>query len=126
MISYRTTTTLLGLILCAIIFALVRRGKLQEKYSLAWFGVGLLVVILGAFPRIVDAVAAWLGVTYPPALLFVIAIGILLVQCLFLFAKVSENEARIRELIQQTAVLNRLVEELMDRKEPDPPPAPDD
>ena len=112
MISYKITTTFIGAIIFLIIFILVRRGKLQEKYALTWFAIGIIVVVLGFFPIIINKIAWFTGVNYPPALLFAIAVGVLLIQNLYLFIFASQNEVRIKELLQQIAVLNKLVEEL--------------
>ncbi len=111
MIPYKLTTTVIGAVIFLIIFMLVRRGKLQEKYALTWFGIGIIVVILGLFPVIIDKIAWITGISYPPALLFAIAAGVLLIQNLYLFIFASQNEIRIKELIQQVAVLNKLVED---------------
>ncbi len=112
MISYKITTAVIGTVIFLIILLLVRRGKLQEKYALTWFAIGLGVVVLGAFPVILDKVAKFTGVSYAPALLFAIAVGVLLIQSLYLFIFASQNEVRIKELLQNVAVLNKLVEEL--------------
>ena len=112
MISYKITTGILGAAIFLIILLLVRRGKLQEKYALTWFAIGMVVVVLGIFPVILDKIAKFTGVSYAPALLFVIAVGVLLIQNLYLFIFASQNEVRIRELLQEVAVLNKLVAEL--------------
>ena len=112
MISYKITTTFIGVILFLIIFFLVRRGKLQEKYSLTWFAIGIIVVILGVFPSIIDSIAKLTGINYPPALFFMIAVAVLLIQNLYLFIFASQNEVRIKKLMQQVAVLDKLVEEV--------------
>jgi len=120
MIPYKITTTVIAAIIFLIIFVLVRRGKLQEKFALTWFSIGIIVVTLGLFPVIIDKIAWLTGISYPPALLFVIAVGVLLIQNLYLFIFASQNEVRIKELLQQVAVLNKLVEEL---RNPDNPKA---
>jgi hypothetical protein len=120
MIPYKVTTTIIGAIIFLIIFMLVRRGKLQEKFALTWFGIGISVVILGLFPIIIDKIAWLTGITYPPALLFAIAVGVLLIQNLYLFIFASQNEVRTKELLQQVAVLNKLVEELRKTDNPRP------
>lgn len=112
MISYKITTGILGAVIFLIILLLVRRGKLQEKYALTWFAIGIVVVVLGVFPVILDKIAKFTGVSYAPALLFVIAVGVLLIQNLYLFIFASQNEVRIKELFQEVAVLNKLVAEL--------------
>ncbi len=111
MISYKITTGILGAVIFFIILLLVRRGKLQEKYALTWFAIGIVVVVLGAFPVILDKIAKFTGVSYAPALLFSIAVGVLLIQNLYLFIFASQNEVRIKELLQEVAVLNKLVAE---------------
>ncbi|MCF8146864.1 MAG: DUF2304 domain-containing protein [Deltaproteobacteria bacterium] len=120
MIPYKITTTIIGAIIFLIIFMLVRRGKLQEKYALAWFAIGISVVVLGLFPVIIDRIAWVTGITYPPALLFAIAVGVLLIQNLYLFILTSQNDVRIKELLQQVAVLNKLVDDLRTRDNPNP------
>ncbi len=115
MISYKITTGILGAAIFLIILFLVRRGKLQEKYALTWFAIGMVVVVLGIFPVILDKIAVFTGISYAPALLFVIAVGVLLIQNLYLFIFASQNEVRIKELLQEVAVLNKLVAELREK-----------
>lgn len=115
MISYKITTGILGAAIFLIILLLVRRGKLQEKYALTWFAIGIVVVVLGVFPVILDKIAKLTGVSYAPALLFVIAVGVLLIQNLYLFIFASQNEVRIKELLQEVAVLKKLVAELREK-----------
>jgi hypothetical protein len=79
---------------------------------LTWFAIGIVVVVLGVFPVILDKIAKFTGVSYAPALLFVIAVGVLLIQNLYLFIFASQNEVRIKELLQEVTVLNKLVAEL--------------
>jgi hypothetical protein len=117
MISYKITTAVLGAVIFLIILLLVRRGKLQEKYALTWFAIGIGVVVMGAFPIILDKIAKLTGVSYAPALLFVIAVGVLLIQNLYLFIFASQNEVRIKELLQEVAVLKKLVAELRENRE---------
>ncbi len=116
MISYKITTGILGAVIFVIILLLVRKGKLKEKYALTWFAIGIVVVVLGAFPLILDRIAKVTGVSYAPALLFVIAVGVLLIQNLYLFIFASQNEVRIKELLQEVTVLNKLVSELREKK----------
>ena len=115
MISYKITTGILGAVIFIIILSLVRKGRLQEKYALTWFAIGIVVVLLGIFPVILDKIAKFTGVSYAPALLFVIAVAVLLIQNLYLFIYASQNEVRIKELLQEVAVLNKLVAELREK-----------
>jgi hypothetical protein len=125
MISYKITTTIIGFAIFLTILILVRRGKLQEKQSLAWLGIGILMMVLGIFPRIIDKIGHYLGVQYGPSLLFVVAIGILFIQNLYHSISASSYEMRIRELSQQVAVLNKMIRELLDKEQRREGPSPE-
>jgi hypothetical protein len=84
MISYRVTAAALGIVLCMLIFWLVRRDLLQTRFALKWLFVGTAAAVLGVFPTLVDRAAGLLGVSYPPALLFVLAVGVLAVKILLM------------------------------------------
>jgi hypothetical protein len=120
MIPYKITSAVLGVILFLIIFMLVRRGRLQEKHSLIWFFIGIVIVFLGLFPGSIDLLAGLTGISYAPTLLLVIAVGILLIQNVYLTIASSQNEIRLKELSQQTAVLTKLIEELKDEISSEP------
>ncbi|NCO60411.1 DUF2304 domain-containing protein [bacterium] len=120
MISYRITSIFVGAILFLIIIRLVRKGKLQERHSILWFVMAVMIMVLAFFPQILDKTAGIFGIHYAPNLLLTLGLGILLVQNLYLFLYSSRHEARIRELAQQVALLKNLLEEIRDeiRKPP--------
>ncbi len=103
--SYQITTTLLGLLLAGSILYMVRRDHLHGPYALWWLSVAAIIVLLGAFPRIIDVVATYTGVSYPPNLLFSVAIGMVLLKMLRADVESSRHERRIRRLGQKMAIL---------------------
>ncbi|RJR20543.1 MAG: DUF2304 domain-containing protein [Desulfobacteraceae bacterium] len=116
MISYRVTSILIGLVIFLLIVRLVRQGRLQERHSILWFIMAIVIVVLAVFPPILNKMARFFGISYAPNLLLLMGLGILLVQNLYLFLHTSRHEANIRELTQQVALINRLVEELSERE----------
>ncbi len=118
MITLNITTMVIGIILFMIILVLVRRGHLQEKYSLIWFFIGIAVMVLGIFPKIIDRIGIFTGIRYPPVLLLVISVSLILVLTLNLYILTSKNEIYIRELLQRVSVLEKHVDELADRGKP--------
>lgn len=116
MMSYQITTTIIGLVLAGSILYLVRRDHLHGSYALWWLGVAALAIILGAFPHLIDAVAIYTGISYPPNLLFALVIGMLLIKMLRADIESSRHERRIRRLGQKLAILaeenQRLQEEI--------------
>jgi hypothetical protein len=111
MIPLRITIFLIALFSFVAITRLIRKGKLHEKYSAGWFLLALGILVSGTFPQIVDQIAAYLDIRYPPILPISIGIGLILVQQLHLFILVSRNEARLKQLAQELALMSKLLEE---------------
>ena len=117
MIPLRITIFLIGLFIFVAITRLIRRGKLHEKYSAGWFLLGLGILISGTFPQLVDRIASYLGISYPPILPICVGSGIILVQQLHLFIVTSRNEARLKQLTQEVALISKLLEERNETEE---------
>jgi hypothetical protein len=89
------------------IIELVRQRKLREDYSLLWLATAIVLLVLSLSRPLLDQIAAMLGViTYPPAALFVVAIGFML--CILLhFSTVVTRLARENKAIAQEMALLR-------------------
>ena len=103
-ISYNLTSLILGLVIAGVIILLVRKDRLHARYSLWWLMIALGSIVLGAFPRLIDRIAAIFGVHYPPVLLIVAGIGLILIKMLTMDIDRSEQERKLRILVQRLAV----------------------
>ena len=69
---------LVSLALLLVIFELIRRHRLRERYALLWLVAGITLLVLSLWRSSVNTIAGWAGVRgYPPAVLF--AVGLLFV-----------------------------------------------
>lgn len=105
MYSYHITSALLGLSIAGIILYLIRRDHLHTRHALWWLWIAFIILVLGIFPTTVDTLAVFLGVNYPPTLIFILGIGMLLVKVLGIDIHQSELERRQRRLTQRLAIL---------------------
>ncbi len=105
MISYQLTSALIGFGIAGSILFLVRRDQLHGPYALWWLAVAFLTVLLALWPSLLDRVAGWLGVNYPPVLALVIGIGLMLIKMLTMDLERSRQERCIRRLTQRMALL---------------------
>ena len=103
-ISYNLTSLILGFIIAGVIILLVRKDRLHTRYSLWWLMIALGSIVLGAFPRLIDRIAAIFGVHYPPVLLIIAGIGLILIKMLTMDIDRSEQERKLRILVQRLAV----------------------
>jgi len=117
MIPLRITIFLIALFFFVVVAKLIRKGELHEKYAIGWFMLGLGVLVSGTFPGIVDRIASYLHIYYPPILPICIGMVIVLIQQLQLFIVTSRNEAKLKQLAQEVALMSKLLEERDEAKE---------
>lgn len=101
---------ILALTIVSVVFEMLRRKKLREKYAALWIFVGLGTLVLAAFPNLLTIVAQLVGVQLPSNLLFIISILLLLGVCLHLSWEISVVEDETRTLAEEVAILRALVE----------------
>ena len=88
----------------AFVIVLLRRGQLRTKYTMLWLPVGGVIVLLSIVPGMLDTVSSALGVSYPPTLLFVAAIALLMLVCLHISWELSRLEERVRAIAERMAI----------------------
>ncbi|MGW0433485.1 DUF2304 family protein [Micromonospora sp. NPDC003197] len=98
-------TALTGLVLVAAIVELLRRRQLREKYALLWLGVGLLVIPLAIFPKLLDRPAELIGAKSGVSLVLFLGIVFLLLMCVHLSWEVSRLEEETRTIAEDLALL---------------------
>lgn len=103
---------ILALAIVGVVFEMLRRKKLREKYAALWLFVGIGTLILAAFPRLLTIVTEFSGVQLPSNLLFIISILLLLGVCLHLSWEISVVEDETRTLAEEVAILRALIEAL--------------
>jgi hypothetical protein len=102
---------ILSLAIVGVVFEMLRRKKLREKYAALWLIVGIGTLVLAAFPRLLTIVTELAGVQLPSNLLFIISILLLLGVCLHLSWEISVVEDETRALAEEVAILRALMEE---------------
>lgn len=110
------TATHVGAIVVAIaslvsMFELLRRRQLKEKYAVLWLAVGVGMLVLGAFPVLLNEVADAVGVKDPPNLLLFAAALLLLLVCVHLSWEASRLEEKTRTLAEELALLRQKLED---------------
>ena len=83
----------------------LNRRQMRGKYTLLWMFVGVVVLLLGAFPSLLDRVSRFLRIYYAPSTLFIAAIGFLFLVCVYFSFELSRLEERTRILAEELAIL---------------------
>jgi hypothetical protein len=101
----------LGLLLCLIVFELVRKKKFREELSLIWFIVGIAIIMSSFGDLVIDPIAQKLQIGYPPALVFVWVIFFLILALLYFSVVISDLKSKIKDLSQKIALFEFLLNE---------------
>ncbi len=95
----------LGLLVALTILMLIRRDRLVIMHSIWWLTMATLILILAFFPELVDLAAKKVGIAYPPSLLFVAAILVVVIKLLMSDIDRSHDRRRLLLLAQRVALL---------------------
>lgn len=96
---------LLTLFYLFVIVRLVRRAEMRAKYSFLWLGVGTVIAAMTIVPGLLEGMATLVGIAYPPAIIFLAAIFLLLVVAIHFSWELSRLEERTRVLAEEIALL---------------------
>lgn len=100
-----------GLISVTLMFELLRRRQLKEKYAVLWMLVGIAMLVLAAWPPLLNALASATGVKSGPNLLLFVGTLVLIVVCVHLSWEVSRLEDKTRALAEEIGLLRLEVEQ---------------
>ena len=101
------------LIFFSVVSLLIKR-RLNESNSILWLLIAVVILLFGIFPGITTHIAAFLGIDYPPALIFLAAIMVLLLIVFYSSIGISKMRAEINELAITVSILreeNNLIKE---------------
>ena len=94
---------LLGLI---FIFSLIKKRKLELKYSLTWIFLDLMVLVIAIIPNCLKAMANILGIYNEIYMIFFLGFLFVIVVLFNLTSVASHSDDRIRRLAQEQAIGN--------------------
>ena len=100
----RILAALLALAFMVLILEMIRRDRLQERYSVVWFVAGLGMLAGAAFPGLLELVADLMGVRDTNVALFSIVLLLLLGLALNFSVIMSRQAAQITRLAQERAI----------------------
>lgn len=110
-----------AVVVFAVVFEMVRRRHLRERYAILWLVAALALLVLAAWTQLLRLVSQAVGIATPSNTFFVIAFAFLLLLLLHFSAVVSRLSDETRVLAQRVALLERA----QDRDPRSITPAPD-
>jgi hypothetical protein len=90
-----------------LVFELVRRRRLMERYALLWLFSAIVVLGLAVWKDLLEEVARAMGIFYAPSALFVIALGCISVMLLHFSLVISRLVDQSKVLAQRLGMLEQ-------------------
>jgi hypothetical protein len=103
--DYHLTVLVIGFGLAYGILHLVRRDHLYIRQGVFWIVIAFLSLALAVWPTFIDMLGSALGIAYPPTLLFLVAIVVLVVKSLLNDIALTKVRRDLRRLNQRIALL---------------------
>jgi hypothetical protein len=100
----RIVAAIIAVFFMLLILDLIRRDRLQERYSVIWFVAGLGMLAGAAFPGLLELVADLMGVRNTNVALFSVVLLLLLGLALNFSVIMSRQAAQITRLAQERAI----------------------
>lgn len=119
--EYHLTVLVIGIGLALGILFLVRRDHIYIRQGMFWISVALATLAFAFWPSLIDLAGGALGIAYPPTLLLLVAIVVLVLKALFADIALTKVSRDMRRLNQRIA----LIEAEHPVARPAAPPAPD-
>lgn len=95
----------LAVIILVVVLWMLLTRRLREKYAFLYLVLGLVLLVLGLFPALLNKATAFLGVQVPANLLFAASIVVLLGIVLHQSWELSLSEDEARRLAEDVAIL---------------------
>ncbi|RME00924.1 MAG: DUF2304 domain-containing protein [Calditrichaeota bacterium] len=94
-----------SLTIAIFIFELIRKRKLQERYSLLWFSSAIILIVMSVWRGLLEKTASFLGVYYAPSALFIIAAFFGMLLALHFTIVISKLTEQNKILAQELSLL---------------------
>ena len=106
-IQFRTQifVILLGLAMLLFVLNMVRTRRLREQYSLLWLLAAVVIVLSAVFIGAVEQLSHAIGIYYPPAFLFLVALLMVFVLQFHFSTVISNLREQNKTLIQDLGIL---------------------
>lgn len=100
------------IIFFAVIIFLLKRNRVELRYTLLWFFSGFVMLILALFPKLLDWFANFVGIYSSVNALFAVALFFGLMLMMSLTSIISREKQEIVRLIQEMSIIENRVRKL--------------
>ena len=109
--SIQITALVVGIVLFALIFEMLRRRALREKYAVVWLLTGLFIIVSGFFPNLVVSLSNSLGFNVPSNFVFSLAGLVMLIVIMHMSLEIGTLEDKVQTLAEESALMRKRIDD---------------
>ena len=102
-------TILIGVFIAVLVFDLIRRHMLREKYAMVWFAIPVFILSIPLLFREYTTLAGFFGIVDPISFFVAVAIVLLLLLCLQFSIALTTAWGQRKTMMQRIAFLEERV-----------------
>ncbi len=114
-INLRIVLITVVLIYLFVIIKQIKKKKLQINFCIIWIIISTLLIIAVSIPNFIETISKSLGFEVASNMVFFLTIFIAFYLIFMLTMRISQENTKTRELIQEISILNKKIDE-MERK----------
>lgn len=111
-LSVQVMGIVFGVFLIVSMFFLVKSRMVQEKYSIVWLFMGVLILIFSVFRNFMEAFSNFIGIYYAPSALFAILIACAYILLINMSISISSLKKKSKTLVQEMALMKMKIYEM--------------
>ncbi len=101
-----------GVLMMAMVLELVRRRSLGERYALLWLLLAATIILLSAWPALLQKLADLLNIYYPPSIIFGLAFVFIFGIMIHFSAVLSRQSKGYNKMVQRLSILEERIRQL--------------
>lgn len=111
-LGQRAEVIIVAVLTFLVVFELIRRKHLLERYAILWLVAGLTLLVLALWKGLLTTLAHAAGIYYPPAALFAVGFLFVLVMLVHFSITISRLSNENKMLAQRLALLQQRLERM--------------
>ncbi len=105
----RIIVAIITFFLFVVVLNLIRKRRMKIEYSILWLGVSFIILLMSIWQDLGDRIAHFMGIDYPPALFFLVAIVFVLLILLHFSLEMTKLKDQFKTVVQELSLLKQAV-----------------
>lgn len=106
----RIVLIIVAVLSCLFVLRKIRKAQMRIEDTLFWLVISFGILILGIFPQIAYWLSDAIGIMSPVNFVFLVFVFLLLFKVFILTVQVSQQQEKIKNLIQHIAIYENILE----------------